>query len=171
MSDADQEHWQDLHNLITMSNVCWDEHGEGAPDEHAERLHAFVDRVREPRRWLYGLTADEWLHLACEGDKSEIAPCCGNLGELRELLQELAMFQGPDDGGWVQSIGRRLLQALEADGDGHNLGNAEDYPLLHRVLAGLRRELPEEAKNHEVPGVREVPQGDVERGQVRGEEM
>jgi len=90
------------------------------------------------RRWLYGLTADEWLHLASEGEDSEVAPCCGNLGELRDLLRTLLAFQSPDDAGWQLSLGREIVKAVEADGDGHDLGDAAKFPLLHRVLAGIR---------------------------------
>jgi hypothetical protein len=93
------------------------------------------------RRWLYGLTADEWFHLASEGEDSEVAPCCGNLGELRDLLRELAMFQSPYDSGWQDSIGRRVLVVVEADGDGHGLGDRGQYPLLHRVLDGIRAQV------------------------------
>jgi hypothetical protein len=92
----------------------------------------------EPRRWLFGLTADEWLHLASEGENSEVPPCCGNLGELRDLLRALLGFQSPDDVGWHKSLGREITKLVEADGEGHNLGDAADFPLLHRVLAGIR---------------------------------
>jgi hypothetical protein len=94
--------------------------------------------IPEPRAWLYGLTADEWLHVASEGDESEVQPCCGNLGQLRDLLRSLATFQSPDDTGWQLSIGQHILENLEGDGDGHNLGSREQFPLLHRVLDGIR---------------------------------
>jgi hypothetical protein len=96
--------------------------------------------VNETRRWLYGLTADEWLHLASESDASEVAPCCGNLGTLRDLLRELLAFQSPDDIGWRRSLGRRIAKVVEADGSGHNLDDVTLFPLLHRVLVGIRQE-------------------------------
>lgn len=100
-----------------------------------------MPETTEPRRWLYGLTADEWLHLASEGQESEVPPCCGNLGALRDLLRALLAFQSPDDTGWQHSLGREILKAVEADGDGHGLGSAADFPLLHRVLDGIREEV------------------------------
>lgn len=93
-----------------------------------------------PRKWLYGLTADEWLHLAAEDAYSEVGPCCGNLGLLRELLNDLATFQAPDNWGWRLAIGRRVLQAAEMDGDEHGLQDRVAFPLLHRVLDGIREE-------------------------------
>ena len=93
------------------------------------------------RLWTYGLTADEWLHLAAEGDESEVTPCCGNLGELRELLNSMATFQDPGDTGWRKSVGSHILLVLEGDGDGHGLQDPEGFPLLHRVVAGIRGEL------------------------------
>lgn len=97
---------------------------------------AFLERAS--RRWLFGLTADEWLHLAAEGEDSEVAPCCGNLGHLRDLLRSLATFQAADDTGWHISLGHRILEAVEADGEGHDLHVREAFPLLHRVLDGIR---------------------------------
>lgn len=91
-----------------------------------------------PRTWLYGLTADEWLHLASEGEDSEVQPCCGNLGELRDLLRSLATFQSPDDTGWQLSIGRHITEVTDGDGEGHGLHDREQFPLLHRVLDGIR---------------------------------
>lgn len=93
-----------------------------------------------PRAWLYGLTADEWLHLAARGEDSEVAPCCGNLSEARELLNQLATLQAPDDTGWQLAVGRRLLEALSADGAGHGLDDRGQFPLLHRVLDGIREQ-------------------------------
>jgi hypothetical protein len=98
-------------------------------------------RPPEPRRWLYGLTADEWLHLASEGEDSEVGPCCGNLGALRDLLRELLGFQSADDIGFRWALGRHILHTVEADGDGHGLGSPAAFPLLHQVLAGIRGEL------------------------------
>jgi hypothetical protein len=90
------------------------------------------------RTWLYGLTADEWFHLASEGEQSEVAPCCGNLGELRDLLRELMIFQPAHDLGWRLPLGERILLVLDADGDGHGLQDAGQFPLLHKVIAGIR---------------------------------
>lgn len=98
-----------------------------------------VSRLAPPR--LYGLTATEWLHLAGEGDGSEVQPCCGNLSEVRELLNALATLQSPDDTGMQLAIGRHLLEVLGADGDGHGLDDEAAFPLLHRVLAGVRAQL------------------------------
>lgn len=90
--------------------------------------------------WLYGLTADEWFHLASEGEDSEVQPCCGNLGSIRDHLRELMAFQSGDDAGWQLAIGRRLLLEVEADGSGHGLDNRGQYPLLHKVLDGIRHQ-------------------------------
>jgi hypothetical protein len=104
------------------------------------------------RQWLYGLTADEWLHLAAEGDQSEVQPCCGNLGELRELLNELVTSQSPDDTGWRRSIGKRLLSVYEADREGHGLPDRAQFPLLHKVLDGLREEIASDILGGETNG-------------------
>lgn len=93
------------------------------------------------REWVYGLTADEWLHLAAEGDESEVQPCCGNIGELRGLLNSLATFQAPYDAGWRISTGKHLIAVYEADGDGHGLPDRAKFPLFHRVLDGVRAEI------------------------------
>ena len=102
--------------------------------------------MTEPRRWLFGLTADEWFHLASEGENSEVAPCCGNLGELRDDLRTLMQFQAPEDTGWHLAIGRMIVQVVEVDGDGHNLQDRDQYPLLHRVLDGIK-DLERDKKN------------------------
>lgn len=101
----------------------------------------------EPTPRLYGLTADEWFRLASMSQDSEVAPCCGNIGELRDVLRELMTFQSEDDLGWRLSLGAHVLQVYEGDGnkegsseDGHGLGVAERFPLLNRVLAGIRDE-------------------------------
>lgn len=99
-----------------------------------------------PQPRLYGLTADEWFRLASMSQDSEVAPCCGNIGELRDMLRELMTFQSEDDLGWRLSLGAHILQVYEGDGnaegseDGHGLGIAERFPLLTRVLAGIRYE-------------------------------
>jgi hypothetical protein len=55
-------------------------------------------------------------------------------------------FQSEDDLGWRLSLGAHILQVYEGDGnaegseDGHGLGIAERFPLLTRVLAGIRYE-------------------------------
>jgi hypothetical protein len=105
------------------------------------------------RTWLYGLTADEWFHLACEGEDSEIQPCCGNLGELRDQLRMLMAFQSGDDLGWQLSIGRRIALVVETDGDGHGLGNPGQYPLLHRVLDGIHAAHPDIGEEEESHGL------------------
>ena len=92
------------------------------------------------REWLYGLTADEWFHLASEGPDSEVAPCCGNTGEVRDLLRQLMMFQAVDEWGFRLSLGDALEAAIEADGGEHGLGERDSQPLLRRVLAGFRAE-------------------------------
>lgn len=94
--------------------------------------------VTVPRTWLFGLTADEWLHLAAEGEESEVAPCCGNLGTLRDDLKFLATCQSAGDAGWHRSTGRHILLAVDNDGDNHSLADPEQYPLLARVCAGIR---------------------------------
>lgn len=101
-----------------------------------DRLKDALGALARPR--LYGLTAEEWLHLAAEGDDSEVAPCCANVSAVRELLNQLATLQAGDDAGWQLAVGRRLLEVVEADGDGHGLSDREAFPLLHRVLDGVR---------------------------------
>jgi hypothetical protein len=92
------------------------------------------------KQWAYGLTADEWFQIASNGEDSEVAPCCGNIGQIRDLIRELMMFQSEDDSGWRVSIGKPLLQAVEADGDGHDLSSRENFPLFNRMLDGVREE-------------------------------
>jgi hypothetical protein len=100
-------------------------------------------QMPEQRTWLYGLTANEWFHLASEGDESEIRPCCGNIGELRDILRTLMQFQAQYEDGWQRSLGKQALQVVEADGEGHNLSDRDSFPLLHRVLDGIREQLAE----------------------------
>lgn len=95
------------------------------------------------RKWAYGLTADEWLHLAAEGEDSEIAPCCGNISQIREILNTLATCQASYDGWLRKAVGKELLESLEADGDGHNLQDRETFPLLWRVIDGIGQETGE----------------------------
>lgn len=96
-------------------------------------------QVTEPRKWLYGLTADEWFHLAAEGQDSEVAPCCGDIGELRDWLNALATCQGAGQS-WVMC--RSVLDAYAVALASHDaLASASAFPLLHRVLAGARAEL------------------------------
>jgi hypothetical protein len=99
--------------------------------------------MTEPRKWLFGLTADEWLHLTSEGDKSEVPPCCGNIGTIRDSLRMFTWFQGDDDTAWQKMAGEELLAAVEADGDEHGLQDREGFPLLHRVLDGIRKQAAE----------------------------
>ena len=93
----------------------------------------------EPRKWMYGLTADEWLHLAAEGHDSEVAPCCGDIGALREWLQALTACQGAGES-WM--LWRPVLDAYNTALSSHDtLASAEVFPLLHRVLAGIGEEM------------------------------
>jgi hypothetical protein len=94
-----------------------------------------------PRTWLYGLTADEWLHLAAEGQDSEVSPCCGNLSELRGALNWLTTSQGDCQDYLAASA---VMRAYHLEGDQHNLVTGKDhFPLLHRVLDGIRAAHPE----------------------------
>lgn len=92
------------------------------------------------KRWQYGLTADEWFHIACEGENSEVPPCCGNIGAIRDLVRELLIFQAPEESGWRKSAGTELLQTLTADEDGHDLSDREKFPLFNRMVDGIREE-------------------------------
>ena len=100
--------------------------------------------VQMPASWarLYGLSATEWLHLASEGPDSEVAPCCGDIGQLREYLQVLTTSQGP---GESALLARGLLAAYETALASHDtLNDEKTFPLLHRVLAGARATLEHE---------------------------
>lgn len=93
----------------------------------------------ESRQWRYGLTADEWLHLAGEGICSEVAPCCGDIDGLREWLNALATCQGK---GESALLWRPVLEAYESAASDHeSVASAKGFPLLHRVLAGIREEM------------------------------
>jgi hypothetical protein len=51
------------------------------------------------------------------------------------------VFQVPaDDWGFRQSIGKRILHFIDSDGGHHDLTDPEFFPLLNRVLDGLRDE-------------------------------
>lgn len=91
------------------------------------------------KRWLFGLTADEWLHLASEGENSEVGPCCANLSDLREILNALATAQEPD-GIWARLLSKQLLEHYEIvnNSHDHDLLNSVTFPTLHRVLQGAR---------------------------------
>ena len=96
--------------------------------------------VQMPASWarLYGLSATEWLHLASEGPDSEVAPCCGDIGQLRDYLQMLTTSQG--DGSSLIIV-RGFLHAYDVALASHDtLDDAKTFPLLHRVLAGARAE-------------------------------
>jgi hypothetical protein len=93
----------------------------------------------QPRTWLYGLTADEWLHLAAEGQDSEVAPCCGDIGQLREWLNGLAAAQGAGESHMFHKVVLDAYAVALADHD--TLADEQVFPLLHRVLAGVREEL------------------------------
>lgn len=98
-------------------------------------------KAGQPKTWLYGLTADEWMHLASEGTESEVTPCCGDIGTIRELLQALSTCQ-ESYGAWMRvSLGGQLLELLGEDGSGgHELNHEKSFPLLARVVAGIRAE-------------------------------
>jgi hypothetical protein len=92
-----------------------------------------------PRKWMYGLTADEWLHLAAEGQASEVAPCCGDIDGLRGWLNALATCQ---DGGLSYLLLQPTLDAYEVAAENHEtLRDPGTFPLLHRVLDGIRDQL------------------------------
>jgi hypothetical protein len=91
-----------------------------------------------PRTWLFGLTADEWLQLASAGPDSEVGPCCGEISELREYLAAIAGSQE----GTVALFRDEMLAVYEATADEHGLRDDAAFPLLHRVLAGLRELAP-----------------------------
>lgn len=95
----------------------------------------------EQRTWQYGLTADEWFHVACEGETSEIPPCCGNIGDIRDIIRYLMVFQALEDFGWRKSIGMHLLEKIEADGNNHGFDDPGQFPLLHKILEGIREEI------------------------------
>jgi hypothetical protein len=93
---------------------------------------------------MYGLTADEWLHLAAEGHGSEVAPCCGTIGTLREWLSILAVSQGEGEAALYQPEVLNAYAAALADHDA--LADAAAFPLLHRVVAAIRAELENEGE-------------------------
>ena len=96
------------------------------------------------RQWRFGLTADEWLRLASAGQESEVGPCCGQISELREALQMLTTGQHEElmvDGAVDYTFDKITLEAYEAvlsSGDDHTLPDRSKFPLLHRVLDGIR---------------------------------
>src|SRR5215469_8248152 len=91
-----------------------------------------------PRTWLFGLTADEWLHLACEGQESEVAPCCGDIGQLRDCLQALATLQGE---GEAPLLFNSVLESYGTALASHDtLADRAVFPLLHRVLEAVMAE-------------------------------
>ena len=105
---------------------------------------AVLEFMTEPRTWKYGLTAEEWLHLAAEGPDSEVAPCCGDIGQLRDVLNMLATDQA--QGGGIPWLAKLLCDAYEAARNSHDtLADSARFPLLHRVFAGIR----DEAAEHE----------------------
>ena len=93
----------------------------------------------EQRTYRFGLTADEWIAVAGAGEDSEVGPCCANLSELREHLNALVTLQGDTDGFTVGLIGNGVARAYAWCADDHDL-TPDQFPLLHRVLAGLRDE-------------------------------
>jgi hypothetical protein len=117
-----------------------------AGDALAQAVRGYLPRPR-----LYGLTAEDWLHLASEGEASEVAPCCASIGAIRDLLNALATEQDPESPGLRWSLGTRLLEAVEADGSQHELDDERDFPLLHRVLSGVAAELRERDEQYGRP--------------------
>lgn len=76
-----------------------------------------------PRQWLYG-------------DASEVTPCCGDIGELRGWLNALATCQGE---GAAYIMFSPVLTAYESAARDHEtLTDRKAFPLLHRVLDGIR---------------------------------
>ena len=98
---------------------------------------------KKMKTWLYGLTADEWFEVACLDEKSEVAPCCGNIGLLRDLLRELMWFQGEHEDHWQKLLGSQVLESYESLGDEHGLSDRARYPLLNKVLDGIRKQATE----------------------------
>ena len=98
--------------------------------------------MTELRTWRYGLTADEWLHLAAEGPDSEVQPCCGDIGQLRDVLNMLATDQ--EQTGGIPWLTRPFHEAYQAALSGHDtLDDPVRFPLLHRVIAGIKTEAAE----------------------------
>lgn len=88
------------------------------------------------KAWLYGLTAEEWLHLAAEGPDSEVAPCCPVISELRTYLNMVCTSQDEEESS--VRIARCVLPAYEAALAYHpGLADRERFPLLHKVLEGI----------------------------------
>lgn len=108
---------------------------------------------RRPRLWLYGLTADEWLHLSCEGHASEVANCCGSIESVQDALGAVMSLQPPEYRSMRVMLYRQLREELDADAEdgdaGHGLSSPGAFPLLHRVLAGLEAEKAAEHKENE----------------------
>lgn len=91
--------------------------------------------MTESKKWLFDLTADEWLHLAAEGQDSEVAPCCGDIGQLRDSLNWLATSQ-EEGAAWFPS--REVKSHFDIALESHEvLADAQSFPLLHRVMTGV----------------------------------
>jgi hypothetical protein len=95
------------------------------------------------RRWLYGLTADEWFQLAAVGEDSEVAPCCGDVSDFRETLNWLATSQGRG-ADWLPAVA--TWRAYLQDGEEHGFTSRDTFPLLHRVLDGIKAAYPEDVE-------------------------
>lgn len=94
------------------------------------------------RAWLYGLTAGEWLQLAGLGGQSELAPSTAEGWTLRELLARLAVTQGREED--RRLLGQSVLAAwADAANASEEMYPQERFPLLYRVLEGIRAELRE----------------------------
>lgn len=117
--------------IVTVRNTA----SEDEVQFDAETWQAFVSSLPGRKR-LYGLTADEWFALACVGQDSEVGPCCGDIGQLREALQWMATSHGEGED-WLPR--RSVREAYESALAGHDtLASSETFPLLHRVLDGIK---------------------------------
>jgi hypothetical protein len=90
---------------------------------------------------LYGLTADEWFHVASDGPDSEVPPCCGNIGAIRDAIRDLLPYLEDGELYLRRAPGLELLKLLDGDGDQHDLRDRETFPLLNTIADGLRAEL------------------------------
>ncbi len=97
-----------------------------------------VDTIDQDTPLRFGLLAHEWLSLAALGEGSEVAPCCGNIGELRDALNALATNQDPDRVGMARMAAQQVARAYSWSRGGHNLNDTVQFPLLARIVDGIR---------------------------------